>query len=177
MNPSVSSVPSVVKPVQRSFDLELRTGRPTLSVNAAMSILDRNEDDILNLIELGYLPCAVDIRSPSSTKKEIRIFADSIRSYMRGDHLNGVAADVSRRKPDPFDQALATLFKHSRPTVRGVEISRALNCSSQHTLDLLREGCFSGEFLAWHPQPEKLRLSPIVDRKTVIAFLKSRRLT
>lgn len=162
MNPSVSSV---VKPVQRSFDLGLKTGRPTLSVNAAMSILDQDEDAVGNLIELGFIAIAVDIRSPKSQKKEVRIFADSLRAYLAGEHLSGT---VERS----IDVALKSLFKHSRPHVRGVEIRRALNCSSQHVLDLLKEGCFTE---VPNVQRKTPKTSPTIYRSSVITFLKSRR--
>jgi hypothetical protein len=155
--------------VQRQFDLGLATGRPMHSVNSAMAILDQDEDAVLNLIELGFLAFAFDIRSPKSSKREPRILTESIRSYLRGDHLRAVVD----KSDAALDQALKQLFKHSRPTVRGTEIRRAFNCSSQHILDLVAEDCLKRD--------EKVKLktvksSPAIYRSSVISFLKSRRL-
>lgn len=175
----VASVSSVVAPgsaphasvLQRRLDFpDLKTGRPFMSINAVMGWLDKDEDTIKYLYEDGLLRFAFNIASPRAQKAEVRILTECVRAYIRMDHLNLLSVP---RAQDDLDAVLKTIFPHSRATVRGTEIRRALNCSSQHILDLDSEGCLKRD--------EKVKLrtpksSPSYHRSSVINFLKSRRL-
>lgn len=145
--------------VQRSFDLAIPDARLLVSIDVASSCLNRDHQDIIDLIELGSLEYAWNIAVPGSRVIERRIHRDSLRCYQL--HLRD-----ARTEADYY----ASLFQHSRPTLRLSELYRVLNCSSQHALQLRRDGCFGPATAA-----VTSGISPAVRRDAVIAFLKKRR--
>lgn len=165
--------PPTSAPVQRAFDLGLATGRPFFSINAVMGLLNQEEDDILNLIELGRLEYAFDIRSAGAAKREPRVLAQSVTHYLkwRASGAQGECPSLGKS----LDQILRDLWPHQKPTLRISEIYRCWNCSSQHVLTLWREGHF-GPTPDLRPLTSAQRTSPVVPRPLVINFLKSRRL-
>ena len=148
--------------VQRAFDLRIPTGRPLFNLGAAMGILDRSEDDILNLIEVGLLRWAFDIRGLGARCAEWRIWRQSIVDY-----ANSPVIPERRR-----DQVIASILpKPCRTEIGRMQLARALNCSHTHVCQLID----AGELVAVPGSGRAMRSGGIygqlVTRASVEAFL------
>lgn len=107
--------------------LTLPSSRPLIPIEAAMVILDRNEDEVLAAVESGALAWAWDIRRAGSERREIRIWRDSILDVIGGTQNQKGAPTVYAGMIPP------------RP-IRTPELQRAWSCSSSHLSHLIEDG-------------------------------------
>jgi hypothetical protein len=119
---------------QLTFDLNLRNCPPLAPLAAAMWILQRDEDSVLELIENGLLLWAFDISNPNArTRSEIRIFRDSLRDYLEGKSRMG--------RPCADAPVLDYVIKHclpgDKPFIAASLIARNWTCSRTHINQLI----------------------------------------
>jgi len=169
--------------VQRSLPLRVQLRLPMVDIAAVRAALGVNEDEVLDLIEDGQLAWAWDISTKGTGKAEMRIFARSVSAYQNAQGgLRSVANEFT------FDEVVHFVFGLSRPWLWGREIARAFNCSSEHVLNLVREGSLKllpghmvpngkpfrqdAGTLGWRRGPGG---SPCVAYESVLRFLKARR--
>lgn len=152
---------------QRSLPLRVHLRLPMLDIAAVRAALGVGEDDVLNLIEDGHLAWAWDIATKGAVKAEMRILAQTVVSYQQA-LVNGVRTDEL-----PFAEVVKIVFigAHQRPWLWGRELVRAFNCSSEHVLNLIREGSLN--LLPGHSVPGAAgpgsrvsRLGPAPDPKS-----------
>lgn len=139
--------------------------RPTLHLSAAVGLLDRDEGEVIELIELGSIQWAWNVSGDNKRHREVRLLAASVCDFSQG-----------RKVDRTFEQVLGLLFKHHRPTLRASEVRRALCCSSRHVLSLIRGGCFGAAARAGFRRQVGQRVSPSLPREAVVAWLEKRRL-
>jgi len=153
-------------PIQRSLPLRVALRLPMLDVAAVRAALGVNEDEVLDLIQEGHLAWAWDIATKAAEKAETRIFARSVSAYQNSEYgPRSVANELT------FDEVVALAFTgraNDRPWLWGREITRAFNCSSEHVLNLIREGSLS--LLPGHVVPK----SQIPNRKSQIGWRRGR---
>ncbi|MFO1461249.1 MAG: hypothetical protein U1G08_17835 [Verrucomicrobiota bacterium] len=107
--------------------LTLPSSRPLIPIEAAMVLLDRNEDEVLAAVESGALAWAWDIRRSGAERREIRIWRDSILDVINGSQTRTESPVVYRSMIPP------------RP-MRTPELQRAWSCSSSHLSHLIGDG-------------------------------------
>ena len=139
-----------------------RRSKPLLPVRGVMSLVDKNEDQVLRLIEDGSLLWAFDVAldTKHGRSKELRILPACVADYLRG-----------QQSPIEWAEVVRSLLPHDEPVILSKDITRVLNVSGTHTYHLVsrkllapcstwrsgRGGC--GHFTT----------------KSFVAFLKSRR--
>ncbi len=162
----------MLKTAQPEFDLQLPAGRPLIPIEAVMVLADRDEDDVLNLIDIGMLRWAFDIATPGTDRRELRIFRESLIDYLRGD----TAAMGRKNQTETVEGIIARILP--RPsivngygTIRGTELQRRFSCCQGHVNNLIKTGELS---LAPIVTPQKV--SPFVLHFSAAAFLRSREL-
>lgn len=138
--------------------------RGTVDLYAARAVLDRDEDDILRLIEEGKIEWAWSVARDGTRSRCIRILRESLVDFIEG-----------RKRERNLQEVALLLFKHNRPTIRLSEFFRALNCSSHHALALMRLGAF-GEAGRKIAKITGQRYSPSVPREGVLRFLERNRM-
>ena len=151
-------------PLQRHFDLHLPTGRPLVPMEAAMVLVNRDADDVLNLIACAKIEWAFDIRTEKSERREVRILGDSLMRYLGGE--NGT------RDVDNWDYVVNLVLPGpSEIFIKSKNLARRFGCESQHMINLIREQTIEA---AMYPAGGKQ--SPVVTRESVVRFLKARRI-
>lgn len=161
-------------PVQQAFDLRLPAGRPLVPIEAVMVLIDRDEDDILNLIETKILLPAFDIASTGAERREIRIHRAAILNYMKSDYATLLKTEKSIEEiirallPKP---TILKIGRHSHETIRGTELQRRFSCSQWlvGNLGLLKE-------IDLCPIQIGPKTSPYYQHESVIDFLVRREL-
>ena len=151
----------VAEPVSPPATMPRQRSKPLLPVRGVVSILDRNEDQVLALIEDGSLAWAWDValNPRSSHSRELRVLPAAVAAYLRGDA-------GSFDWPDVF-----SLLVPNTPTVLAREVSRVLNVSSTHVYALIR-----GRRLASCSAPKTGPLgSARIPTDSFAEFLKNRR--
>src|ERR1035437_1440657 len=103
--------------------------KPLLPVRGVMSLVDKNEDQVLGLIEEGKLAWVWDIRldTKRGRNKELRILPAAVADYLRGQPCSLEWTDVLR-----------LLLPHEEPVILSKDITRILNVSGTHTYHLAR---------------------------------------
>jgi len=145
---------------QLSFDLRLPAGRPLVPIEAVMVLIDRDEDDILNLVELGKLRWAFDISSPGTKRRELRIHRESVLEYLSSSHEATKDTNlISGILPKP------TLVQ-AHATIRGTELGRRFSCCQWLVANLIDTG-----ELSLAPIPVTCKVSPFIDHASALAFL------
>jgi hypothetical protein len=94
-----------------------------------MSLVDKNEDQVLRLIEDGSLVWAFDVAldPKRGRRRELRVLPAAVADYLRGQSCGLEWADVLR-----------LLLPHDEPVILSREITRILNVCSTHTYHLAR---------------------------------------
>lgn len=146
-----------------------RYRRPTMTVDAAKGVLDCTEDDIVAMIDERYALVAWNIATPGANRRELRILTASVSEYLRDnpDHSECYHSMIC-----PSDAISHVLPKHEKPFVTGIEIQRALNCSSTHVIRLIESKSLAlvpGS--NYQPGPGG---SPCITRESFTAFLNTR---
>lgn len=128
-----------------------------------MVLLDRNEDEILQAVESGVLQWAWDIRAPGASRREIRIWRDSI-----------LEATTAQRRHSG-DESPDLILREILPPrdLRSSELTRLWSCSSTHVHALIEAGCL---IMVEAPAATSGPLSYCrVSRASVGQFLQARR--
>jgi hypothetical protein len=147
--------------LQLNLNLQLPASRPLIPLEAAMVMLDRDEDDILASIEMGGLTWAWDIRSADAERREIRIWRDCIVAHLNGD-----------RQPDAEAADPLSLIVPAGETIRSVELRTFFTASHSHVLNLIAQGLVEGRNRAHRGPNGFVRVS----RGSVLNFLRNRRI-
>jgi hypothetical protein len=120
-------VNAVAEPVSQPTTPTRQRSKPLLPVRAVISILDKNEDQVLRLVEEGQLAWAWDVRldTKRGRNKELRILPACVADYLRGQPCALEWTDVLR-----------LLLPHDEPVILSKDITRVLNVSGNHTFHL-----------------------------------------
>jgi hypothetical protein len=155
MNSSVKSTAS------QATHLRQRS-KPLLPVRGVMSLVDRNEDEVLRMVEAGELLWAFDVAAdPKCARcKELRILPACVADWLRGQTCLLEWADV-----------LAMLLPGNAPLILSKEIARTLNISGALLYTLARRKALSS-VTAWHCGPGGCGR---FTRASVLKFLRDRR--
>ena len=115
----VPEVPRAPMPRQRS--------KPLLPIRGVVSLIDRNEDAVLALIEQGQIAWAWDVSldGKRARSKELRVLPAAVANYMTGRPCTLEWADV-----------LGMLIPADARTLATPEVSRLLNASHTHVFAL-----------------------------------------
>ncbi len=162
--------------LQREIDFGPGTGRPLVPIEAVMVILDRNEDDLLRLVEEGELEFAFDISSAGAARREVRIYRESLLRY-RAQSFRASLAPVRSDIPAQESRGLlhcitAILPQHSNMILTAVELARCWSCSSSHVQRLIADGALADA----SPEGRKLTNTRSVTCASAEAFLTRRRI-
>jgi hypothetical protein len=139
-----------------------RRGKPLLPVRGECSLIDKDEDETLKLIEEGKIAFAWDVAlAPTRARsKELRILPAAVADYMRNRACKLKWADV-----------LALVVPHDGPELLSRQITRALNISGELLYNLTRakvlEPCST-----WSRGPHGCAH---FHRQTLVDFLEKRR--
>lgn len=148
-------------PLQPYLSFDLPVSRPLIPLEAAMVMLDRDEDQVLYLIEAGGLTFAWDIRSQDAERREVRVWRDCIRAHVNGDP-----------QPElPEDQVINSFLPHTAE-VRSTQLRRIFTASQGHVQNLINQGLVCGLNEACTGPNGYVR----VERGSIINFLRSRRI-
>jgi hypothetical protein len=112
-----TDAPPAPAPRQRSKRL--------LPVRAVCSIIDRDEDQVLSLLEEGKLAWSWDVGLSKRTK-ELRILPAVVAAYLRHEPCSLQWSDVF------------SLLVPESPTILARDVSHILNVSSTHVYSLIR---------------------------------------
>jgi hypothetical protein len=136
--------------------------KPMLPVRGVCSLVDRNEDQVLSLIEDGSLPWAFDVAlNPKRGRaRELRVLPAAVADYLRGQTCSLEWADVLR-----------LLQPHDEPVILSSDIIRVLNISSTHLYNLARRKQMV-PCSKWRTGPGGCARFPA---KNFVGFLKARR--
>jgi hypothetical protein len=126
-----------------------------------MSLVDKNEDQVLRLIEDGSLLWAFDVAldTKHGRRKDLRILPACVADYLRGQESSLEWADVLR------------LLMPEGPVILSKNITRVLNISSTHLYNLARRKQMV-PLSTWRSGPGGCARFPA---RNFVKFLKSRR--
>ena len=111
---------------QKWFNLGDPTFRPTVDLNGAMAILDRDALQVDDLLSSGLL-IAFNIAVERDARRELRFLCASLDHFKNTGKAQGLE----------FATILRFLLPHDKPILTNGEIQRALNCSSEIVIDLV----------------------------------------
>ena len=150
----VPASPPATAPRQRS--------KPLLPIRALTSLLDKNEDQVLRLIEDGKLAFAWDVAlDPNRARsKSLRVLPACVTDYMRSRTCSLQWADVLR-----------LILPHDEPEILSRDITRILNCSSTHIYHMARRKLIA-PCSTWHRGRGGCARFPV---NCFVEFLKKRR--
>lgn len=116
-------------PVSQPAAMLRKGSKPLLPVRGVMSLVDRNEDEVLAMVEEGKLAWAFDVAldTEHGRSKELRILPACVASYLRGQ-----ACSLD------WGEVLRSLLPHDGPVILSKEIARVLNISGTHLYALAR---------------------------------------
>jgi len=115
-------------PVSQPAAMPQQRSKPLFPVRGVMSLVDRNEDEVLRLIKDGSLLWAFDVAldTKHGRSKDLRILPACVADFLRGKTCSLKWADVF------------SLLLPEASTVTSIDIYRVLNCSSSHLYNLVR---------------------------------------
>ncbi len=148
-------------PLQLNLNIQLPVSRPLVPIEAAMVMLDRDEDQVLCLIEAGGLTYAWDIRSQNAERREVRIWRDCLLASING----------SPQPEHPEDTVLNSLVPHTAE-IRSTQLRRIFTASQGHIQNLINQGLLHGLNEACTGPNGYVR----VQRASVVNFLRNRRI-
>jgi hypothetical protein len=114
-------------PQFRPVRCELRL--PTVDLACAQALLDRHATEITALVEEGRFPAwNISLTHPPSRsgRFERRFLVRALRDYAEGP----ITSDE--------DFIVILLYGQRKPSIRGIDFSRAWNCDSGHTINLVK---------------------------------------
>jgi len=119
-------------------------GNPLLPVRGVMSLIDRNEDQILKMAQSGELLWVFDLSlEPERTqRRELRILPACVADYLLG------------RKCDlDWATVLDLILPPNNPRLSTEEVTRALNVSNAHVFALARRNLIPPAVSTWRRGP------------------------
>ena len=139
MPPTITKSSGRAPVIQTRLDLRDPRRRPMIGMNGAMNLLDLDAWEIEPLLERrGEKPTAYgrligfNIAVDETGRRELRFLTESLEHFL---------ASLTNPKLCPYyptwPQILKLVLPHDKPVITGVELSAALNCDSQHVLNLL----------------------------------------
>jgi hypothetical protein len=139
-----------------------RRGKPLLPVRGVCSLIDRDEDQTLRLIEDGQIAWCFDLTlDPKRARaKELRVLPAAVADYMKGQPCSLTWLDV-----------LALVLPHDGPEVLAPQIARALNVSGEHVYNLARRKVLAPRSTWKRGRCGSARFA----MKSFVEFLRSRR--
>ena len=134
---------AVAEPVSPPVTMPRQRSKPLMPVRGVMSLVERNEDQVLALIEDGSLAWAFDVALDPKRghSKELRILPRCVADYLRGQTCSLEWAEVLRM-----------LLPHDEPVILSKDIMRVLNISSTHTYNLARRKVIASRW-TWRSGP------------------------
>lgn len=149
--------------------------RPLISLHTAADVLDKSHQQVLDLIEDGALLFAWDFGTGHSHRKAVRILAQSLIDYQRGQSASSLPAR------EQFAHAVSLIFPMSamiRPgavaKLRAHSIAFQFGIKSDHFLELVDSGLL--RVAASSPRRRGPGGSPYIEFSSVVEFLKKRRI-
>ena len=141
--------------------------RPMLGMNAAKAVTGFNEDEILAEIFSGKIKWAFNLAAADTERQFVIILTRSLVCFCeptltQPETLEGVANAVLPQ------QSLVT------GNLRGTDLQKAFNVTSEHVLNLIRAGRVTESRKSATHQGRGG--SPTITRASVVQFLKQRRL-
>lgn len=155
---------------QLRFDLHLPAQRPLVPLEACMVLCDRDEDDLVALVQSGDLAYAWDLRGAKAERRaELRIWRESVLAYL-ATAPGGTPGEGS----GPTEaEVIEQMLPHNRDTLWSTELQRMFSASQTHVQGLIDDGLLqqAGERTQRRGVNARVRVS----RESVIEFFKSRR--
>jgi predicted DNA-binding transcriptional regulator AlpA len=121
---------SIAEPVSPPAPAPRQRSKRLLPVRAVCSIIDRDEDQVLSLLEEGKLAWSWDVGLSKRTK-ELRILPAVIGAYLRHEPCSLKWSDVF------------SLLVPDSPTILAREVSHILNVSSTHVYNLIKQNALA----------------------------------
>lgn len=183
----------LTSPRQLSLGLWLPNGRPMFHLKAVVTILDLREDDVLALIETGELSWAWDIRSRDAERRDVRVWRDSVLSFLDSKRVGHSVAHPFSEPVTPTqnglpkrvghsvatghqalteDKVLSSLFPHSGAEILSTEVQRMFSASQDHIRNLVQQELLAALNAYSRGPYGYVRIS----RASVLTFLRSRRI-
>ena len=154
-------------PTQLRLPIDLPISRPLIPMKAAVVLLDRSEDEVLALIDLGELTWAWDISSEAAERREVRIWRESLLCHMQND---AGLRDSHAKLPEA--SVLNFLLPHSGEEIRSTHLQRLFTASQGHIQHLIDQKLLHGL-----NDPKTGRNGYVrVTRASFLAFMRSRRI-
>lgn len=166
---------------QPQFDLRIPTRRPLWPMKAAMVFLDRNEDDVLALIQV------VDRRAGGCAKLGLEFAFNVARPgrkqyalVWRGSAIEYKSQfeDPENRSPSPRRewnlQGVINDILPARDSLRAVEIKNLFSVNQGHVAHLIADGLLTVD--KTRPVAVGRAQSPWITRASVAEFLRARRM-
>ena len=134
--------------------------RPLVPIEAAMVLLDRDEDEILHAVESGALGWAWDIATPGAERREVRIWRDSLLALIAGE----------REPAREWGHVQAMVLPPG--DIKTPALCRLFSCGSTHVHALARAAL---HVVRGPDAPSGPRAYSVISRASVSEFLRSRR--
>ena len=162
---------------QLSFDLRIPTRRPLLPLKAAMWFLDRNEDELLALIQSGQIGFAFDLRREGAARMLLAVWRGSAVKYRVDEQKSEeMAWQYSKFYPGAatgLEEVLHDILPE-RPALRSVEVKNLFTCNQGHLANLIADGALAVDGRRAVAARGPLS-SPWITRASVAEFLTRRR--
>lgn len=142
---------------QARLALTIAQGTTLVTVDTARAVLGMDADSVAGLCESGALAYAFDLRSASADRREIRIWAQSIESYVRGTQVEG----------SDWDAIESIVGHHTADWIACSRLAQRFVVSRRSIDRWVREGSLYGVVTGHTLQ---------IRRSTVVPFLTSRRI-
>ena len=108
------------------------TTRALLSTSAVQALLDRDEDQVLALIQSGKLAWAWDFRAPGAKRACLRVLRQCVADLCAG--RPGLTGE------EDWERILGLIFPHRPQVIASRKLSQIFTLSSTHTCDFIKHG-------------------------------------
>ena len=143
--------------------------RPLLSVWTVLSVTNlKSEDEVLVAIEDGQLLWAFNIASREAKSRLVRVLAASVQNFVEGKQPPEMS------EVEEWKQVERMIFPTPAPSIPAKEIALAWNCSTTHVINLCDQRLL--RLAKGSPRHAGPGGSPLVDYRSVVEFLKTRRI-
>ena len=152
---------AAAEPVSPPAPAPRQSSKPLLPLRGVMSLVNKNENRIWELIETGQIAWGFDVAlaQKDGRKRELRVLPAAVADYLKGRPCELEWADVF------------ALLLPDGPTILASEIARVINVSSDHVYHLI-EG---KQIIACAIRRPGLGGSAPVPTTSFIKFLQKRR--
>ena len=150
------------EPIPAPATVPRQRSKPLLPVRGVVSLVDKDEHQVLRMVEDGSLAWAFDVASDPKRGRsmELRILPACVADYLRGHTCSLEWADVLR-----------VLLPMDEPMILSRDITRILNVSNTHLYNLARRKQIV-PCSKWRPGPGGCARFPT---KSFVEFLQTRR--